>query len=48
MEEEFSLQEKNITMKIHVRILIDLASVWPRNIFERIRHFGYERIRQFS
>jgi len=57
MEEVFSLQEKNIAMKIHVRILIDLASVWPRISFEgafdnevllESLSLSFERIRHFD
>ena len=56
MEEEFSFQEKNITMKIHGWTLNGFASVCPRVSFERAfgnevllesLSFPFERIRHF-
>ena len=57
MKEEFSLQEKNITMKIHGWTLNGFASVCPRVSFERAfgneflleyLSFPFERIRHFE
>ena len=55
-KEEFSLEEKDITIEVHVRILIDFASVWSRISFERAfdnevllesLSLSFERIRHF-
>jgi len=56
MKEEFSLQEKNITMKIHGCTLNGFTSVFPR-VLERVfgnevllesLSFSFERIRYFG
>ena len=38
------VKEVDCKMKINQKFLIEYASGWPRNLFERIRHFSSEKL----